>query len=119
MNTEGLPAPEFVDLVVLGSGAAALAAAATAAGCGARVLVLEKTGLLGGTSALSGGEIWVPCSDAAREAGLDDSLEACETYLRALIGPDLGAVKNKDLPGLLKRYVGLGKFAAGGWFVFK
>ena len=89
MNTEGLPAPEFVDLVVLGSGAAALAAAATAAGCGARVLVLEKTGLLGGTSALSGGEIWVPCSDAAREAGLDDSLEACETYLRALIGPDL------------------------------
>ena len=89
MNTEGLPAPEFVDLVVLGSGAAALAAAATAAGCGARVLVLEKTELLGGTSALSGGEIWIPGSQAARDAGVEDSLEACETYLRSLLGAAL------------------------------
>ena len=89
MSTEGLPAPELVDLVVLGSGAAALAAAATAAGCGARVLVLEKTELLGGTSALSGGEIWIPGSQAARDAGVEDSLEACETYLRSLLGAAL------------------------------
>lgn len=48
------------DIVVMGSGAAGLTAALFAADRGAKVLVLEKTALLGGTSAVSGGQIWIP-----------------------------------------------------------
>jgi 3-oxosteroid 1-dehydrogenase len=49
-----------LDIVVMGSGAAGLTAALFAARSGARVLVLEKTPLLGGTSAISGGQVWIP-----------------------------------------------------------
>lgn len=84
-----------VDLVVVGSGAAGLAAAATAAVLGASVIVLEKTALIGGTSALSGGEIWIPGSRQAREAGTVDSIEAVEIYLRALIGDGLDAPRTR------------------------
>lgn len=84
-----------VDLVVVGSGAAGLAAAVTAATGGASVMVLEKTALIGGTSALSGGEIWIPGSRQAREAGLVDSLEAVETYLRSLAGEQFDASRTR------------------------
>jgi 3-oxosteroid 1-dehydrogenase len=49
-----------LDIVVMGSGAAGLTAALFAAQSGARVLVLEKSPLLGGTSAISGGQVWIP-----------------------------------------------------------
>jgi 3-oxosteroid 1-dehydrogenase len=71
------------DVVVLGSGAAGLTAALTAAVAGARVLVLEKSGLIGGTSAMSGAGTWIPCNRLAREAGLSDSREETLNYLRA------------------------------------
>ncbi len=77
------------DLVVLGSGAAGLAAAVTASVCGASVLVIEKTDRLGGTSALSGGEIWIPCSEQARQAGVQDSADEALRYLRSLLGDRL------------------------------
>jgi len=48
------------DIVVMGSGAAGLTAALFAAELGAKVLVLEKTELVGGTSAISGGQVWIP-----------------------------------------------------------
>ena len=51
-----------VDVLVLGSGAAGMAAALTAAHSGLKVLVCEKTELVGGTSATSGGSLWVPGS---------------------------------------------------------
>lgn len=85
-----------VDLVVVGSGAAALAAAATAAVLGARVAVLEKTGAIGGTSALSGGEIWIPGSRQAREAGVADSADAVLTYLRSLLGDALDEARTRS-----------------------
>jgi succinate dehydrogenase/fumarate reductase flavoprotein subunit len=84
-----------VDLVVVGSGAAGLAAAATAASLGASTVVLEKTGLIGGTSALSGGEIWIPGSRQAHEAGIADSPEQVEIYLRALLGEGFDAPRTR------------------------
>ena len=52
-------APEF-DVIVVGSGAGALLAAIRASDEGLKPLVIEKADLVGGTSALSGGGIWIP-----------------------------------------------------------
>lgn len=83
-----MPAPSSWDLetdvLVAGSGAAALTAAVTAAAGGARTLVLEKSDLYGGTSATSGGVIWIPATDQALSAGHPDSPEEAFQYIRAL-----------------------------------
>ena len=73
------------DVVVLGSGAAGLAAALVAATEGLRVCLLEKAALIGGTTAWSGGMVWAPGSGVAREAGYDDSPDAVQRYLTALV----------------------------------
>ena len=74
------------DLVVLGSGAGGFATAATAARHGLKVLVVEKAEHFGGTSAISGGAVWIYGSDQARAAGAKDSPEAVRTYLKAIVG---------------------------------
>lgn len=79
-------AQEPFDLVVAGSGAAGLAAAVIARSKGMRVLVVEKTGLIGGTTSYSGGVVWVPNSRQNVASGLEDSLELAERYLDATIG---------------------------------
>jgi 3-oxosteroid 1-dehydrogenase len=73
-----------VDVLVVGSGAGALMAALTAASRGARVLVVEKCGEFGGTSATSGGGIWIPNSHLAAAAGQQDSPEDAFRYVRSL-----------------------------------
>lgn len=78
-------------MVVAGSGAGALAGALAAAAAGLRTAVLEKTPLLGGTSAYSGAAIWLPGSQVQRRAGLADSTESARTYLRALLGDENAA----------------------------
>jgi len=75
------PFDSAYDFIVLGSGCAALTAALRAATAGLRVLVCEKTGLLGGTSAMSAGGIWVPGNHLAREAGLEDNLDDALRYI--------------------------------------
>jgi succinate dehydrogenase/fumarate reductase flavoprotein subunit len=75
---------DSADIVVVGSGAAALTAALSALDAGARVLVTEKSSVLGGTSAVSGGMIWIPCSDHAARAGIADSLDDALTYATAV-----------------------------------
>ncbi|MFT4233604.1 MAG: FAD-dependent oxidoreductase [Microbacterium sp.] len=72
------------DVVVLGSGAAGLTAALSAACAGASVAVLEKAELIGGTTALSGAGIWVPANKYQADAGVDDSIENGVTYLMSL-----------------------------------
>ncbi len=72
------------DLLVVGSGAGALAAALRARLAGARVLVVEKDKLWGGTSATSGGGIWIPGSHLAAAVGQPDDLEDAFQYIRAL-----------------------------------
>jgi 3-oxosteroid 1-dehydrogenase len=73
-----------VDLLVVGSGAGALVAALRAARAGAEVLVVEKGAMWGGTSATSGGGIWIPGSHLAAAAGQPDDLGDAYSYVRAL-----------------------------------
>lgn len=70
------------DIIVVGSGAGGLATAVTAAKGGLRVLVLEKEPLYGGTTARSGGVLWVPCNPKSRDIGIEDNLEEAHRYLR-------------------------------------
>lgn len=73
-----------VDILVVGSGAGGLLSALVASEHHADVLVIEKESEWGGTSATSGGGIWIPASDQAREAGFEDSVDDAFKYVRAL-----------------------------------
>jgi 3-oxosteroid 1-dehydrogenase len=75
---------EEVDFVVVGSGAGAMTAAWRAHKLGASVLVLEKTDLFGGSTAMSGGAMWVPCNHQIAGRGIDDSRDDALTYLRGI-----------------------------------
>lgn len=70
------------DVLVVGSGAGGLATAITARKRGLDVLVIEKEPFFGGTTAFSGGVLWVPGNPHAVRAGLADTREAARTYLR-------------------------------------
>tara|TARA_R110002020_G_scaffold109430_16_gene253175 strand:- start:39965 stop:41734 length:1770 start_codon:yes stop_codon:yes gene_type:complete len=77
----GADAPVY-DVIVAGSGAGGLSAAVTAASAGLSVIVVEKEDLLGGTTARSGGVLWVPGNRLSRESGIVDSAEQARTYLK-------------------------------------
>jgi len=69
------------DLVVVGSGAAGLATAIVARKRGLDVVVLEKEPVFGGTTALSGGVLWIPLNLHGRQQNPADSLQAVRTYM--------------------------------------
>jgi 3-oxosteroid 1-dehydrogenase len=71
------------DVVVVGSGAGGMTAAICAHDLGQSVLVLEKSDLYGGTTAISGGGLWVPCNHLMGAVGGSDSYDDALTYLRA------------------------------------
>ncbi len=94
---EGLPTwGRSVDLLVFGSGIGGLTAALVGALEGLDTLVCEKTGLIGGTTAVSAGAIWVPGNRQSGNPRPADDLEAAARYLDAEIGaqnePELRAV---------------------------
>lgn len=73
------------DVVVLGSGGAAMTAAISAYDFGAKdVVILERSGMVGGTTAMSGGMLWVPNNHHQHEAGIEDSDEEIVAYLDSL-----------------------------------
>jgi 3-oxosteroid 1-dehydrogenase len=78
-----------VDVLIVGSGAAAMTAAVVARKNHADALVIEKSELYGGSSATSGGVVWIPATRQAREAGSDDTPEDGFNYIRALTAPDV------------------------------
>jgi 3-oxosteroid 1-dehydrogenase len=78
-----------VDVLVVGSGAGGLTAAINAADAHGDVLVIEKAAEFGGTSATSGGGIWITNSDLARTAGLEDSEEDAFAYVRPQSAPNV------------------------------
>jgi succinate dehydrogenase/fumarate reductase flavoprotein subunit len=77
---------ESCDLLVIGSGAGGLSAAVSAAWHGLKVIVVEKERVFGGTTAWSGGWMWVPLNPLAREGGIDEDAATIRTYLRHELG---------------------------------
>jgi len=75
------------DVVVVGSGGAGMTAATVAARLGLDVLLVEKSPFFGGTTALSGGGIWVPCNSLEQEAGIEDSRDLAMRYIKESVGP--------------------------------
>ena len=82
------PPPSSVDcdVLVIGSGAAGLSAAVTAAWHGQKVIVVEKDPVFGGATAWSGGWMWVPCNPLARRAGIVEDRSLPRTYLEHELG---------------------------------
>ncbi|MBI2382544.1 MAG: FAD-dependent oxidoreductase [Gammaproteobacteria bacterium] len=77
------------DVVVVGSGAGGMTAALCAAQLGLSAVVLEKSDRYGGTSAVSGGGIWIPCNDQIAARGGSDSEAEALTYLNHLTGGEV------------------------------
>jgi len=84
---------ETFDFVVVGSGGGSLCAALVMRQAGKSVLILEKTGLVGGTTAISGGVMWIPNNRFMRAEGVPDSREQAIAYLDAAVGD------HADMPG--------------------
>jgi 3-oxosteroid 1-dehydrogenase len=77
---------EVFDFVVVGSGGGSMCAALVLRKAGKRVLILEKTDQLGGSTAKAGGVMWIPNNRFMAEAGVEDSLEKAKAYLDATVG---------------------------------
>jgi 3-oxosteroid 1-dehydrogenase len=73
-----------VDFLVVGTGAGALTGAIRAHDLGLNTLVVEKSGFYGGTSAMSGGSLWIPNNHLMAAAGVSDSEDEALTYLTHL-----------------------------------
>ncbi len=74
------------DLVVVGGGVAGLTAALVGSILGQRTLLIEKSGQVGGTSAMSSGTVWIADNAQQREAGITDDAQRAAEYLDALVG---------------------------------
>ncbi|MFT3930655.1 MAG: FAD-dependent oxidoreductase [Spongiibacteraceae bacterium] len=77
---------ETFDFVVVGSGGGSMCAALVLRKAGKSVLILEKTDLVGGTTAISGGVMWIPNNRFMKAEGVADSREQAITYLDNVVG---------------------------------
>ncbi|MCC3281399.1 FAD-binding protein [Arthrobacter caoxuetaonis] len=85
----------ITDVLVVGSGGAALTAAITAADAGQDVLIVESTEFWGGTTAISGGGLWMPNNPLMRADGVSDSEKKALTYMEEVIG-DVGPASSRE-----------------------
>ena len=85
------------DVVVVGSGAAGMTAALTAAHHGLRVVVIEKTDRFGGSTARSGGGLWLPGNEVLRTAGVRDTPGRARAYLAYVAGDGVTQARQRAL----------------------
>ncbi|MCS7117289.1 MAG: FAD-binding protein [Thaumarchaeota archaeon] len=83
------------DALIVGSGAAALVGALVVKVAGFEPIVVEKTDLIGGSSAMSGGGLWIPNNPVMKEMGYVDSFEAALTYLTNVV-PEAGRATSPE-----------------------
>ena len=81
------------DVLVVGSGCAGMSAAVTAGHHGLNVLIVEKEPRFGGTTARSGGWLWIPGTSLAKAWGIEESPEQAKTYLRHEAGNSFDAAR--------------------------
>src|ERR1700753_4108766 len=84
-NVFYMTAQEF-DVVVVGSGGAGMVAALAAAHRGLSTIVIEKAAHYGGSTARSGGGVWIPNNEILQRDGVKDTAQAARTYLHGIIG---------------------------------
>ncbi|WP_407270429.1 FAD-binding protein [Radiobacillus sp. PE A8.2] len=84
----------FYDVVIVGSGAGALTTAITAADQGLKPIIIEKSDVWGGSSAMSGGGVWIPNNPVSNAYGVKDSAEEALTYLEEVI-EDVGPASSR------------------------
>src|ERR1700722_10367050 len=82
---------ELHDFVVVGSGGGSMCAGLVMRAAGKSVLILEKTELVGGTTARSGGVMWIPNNPFMKRAGIEDSFDKAATYLESVSGDETDA----------------------------
>lgn len=85
--------PETADMVVIGSGAAGMTAATVGALNGLDVVLLEAADVFGGTTAFSGGGVWIPANHHQPALGIADDRASARTYLEAVLGNFFNAAK--------------------------
>lgn len=84
-----------VDFVIAGSGGGGMVAALAAHDAGASALVIEKQSLIGGSTCMSGGIVWVPNNPLMQAEGIPDSYEAAMTHFETVVG-DVGRCSSKE-----------------------
>ncbi|MGZ8745110.1 MAG: FAD-dependent oxidoreductase, partial [Nocardioides sp.] len=89
------PLPVSVDVVVVGAGGAGMTAALAARSHGLDTVLLEKSAFFGGSTARSGGGVWIPGNEALRAAGQvePDDLDRSKLYLDSIVGDDVPKVR--------------------------
>ena len=97
------PAKTF-DVIVVGSGAAGMSAAITAARHGLNTVVVEKSRYWGGSSSRSGGGVWIPGNSVLRREAPADTPDAAREYVRSIVGTDVD-------PALIDQYLNRGSEA--------
>ncbi len=100
---------QSVDLLVVGSGGGAMTAAVRAKDLGADVLMIEKTELYGGSSAMSGGSLWIPCNHLMKQEGIvsdtpEEALQYLTNITRGLV-PEEKLRKYIDASGKMLEYM--------------